>query len=410
MVQQRIFHHSILSIVFLVFGLSIGCSDSADSADCVDSLCTPGESRCAGNYVATCDEDGLAWTYDFCGDTQYCKAGAMGSGCEMRQCTELGQGSCIDDATLVECNLNGSATETVTCPTGTVCPSGGGLCVSAECSDGETRCGFRAVLSCAQGVWEATSCAATELCAVDAGAAVCVERQCAPQQAWCEGQTSHICNLDGSAVDSSVCNGGQICMDGHCQSAVCGVEAPSNNASGDGGASSGDTAIGSEGDVSADDGGPTVVVPPLQKVSKIEFVLGGVKQVFDIGANAIYVNADKMLKISGGKTGGRKIEINIAGEDIQQKTVGSWTDVDISSNATAAICYLDNNNSVAPVADPLCGGDAGGFSHASSTYNVVVDENNGPSSYVVGTFEGVVADSQGNAVEIIDGTFDVLHK
>jgi len=179
---------------------------------------------------------------------------------------------------------------------------------------------------------------------------------------------------------------------------------------GDGGASSGDTAMGSEGDASSDDGGPTVVVPPLQKVSKIEFVLGGVNQVFDIGASAIYVNADKMLKISGGKTGGRKIEINIAGDDIQQKTVGSWTDVDISSNATAAICYLDNNNSVAPVADPLCGGDAGGFSHSSSTYNVVVDENNGPSSYVVGTFEGVVADSQGNAVEIIDGTFDVLHK
>lgn len=387
--------------------LWMACGDG-DGGPCVASLCEPGDTRCAINYVAQCNGDGTAWEYSPCGTVQYCTDTGAGAACMARTCTNLGGGYCLDSATLELCPENGSEKSTVACASNQICPvagsGNGGMCVDVACTDGKTACGYRATLVCTGGVWVPTSCGGNELCDVVDGQATCVERTCAPQSAWCDGDAAKMCDAEGRKVSTKTCGDGQLCKDGFCQSVVCGVDdLPAPDDPGDGGADGG-ALDGADGGQDAGPPEPEVVIPPLQKTPKITFNIGGVPQTFDLNARAIYVNADKLLKIEGGK-GVRKLEINISGVDMT--TVGGWKESDLTE-VSVAVCYYDGSNK--PFVGGACGGDAGGFTFIATAYDVTIDKNNGPDSYVEGAFTATMESANGEVLEFADGVIDVLFK
>jgi hypothetical protein len=398
----------IWSAMVLVATLLMACGDGGDSA-CVTSLCEPGETRCAINYVAQCNADGTAWDYSPCGTVQYCTDTGAGAACASRTCTNLGGGYCLDSATLELCPENGAEKSTVACASNQICPISGsgnaGVCVDAECEAGASMCGHRSTLLCEGGVWIATNCGGEEICDIVDGAATCIPRTCVPQTAWCDGNVASLCDAEGRKVSSSTCGGGQVCKDGFCQAAVCGIDdIPGANDPVD---TPSDAGAGGGVDGAGAEAGPTepeVVIPPLQKTPKVTFNIGGVPQTFDLNARAIYVNADKLLKIEGGK-GVRKLEINIAGVDIT--TVGGWKESDLTE-ISVAVCYYDGSNK--PFVGGACGGDAGGFTFIATAYDVIIDKNNGPDSYVEGTFSSTMESANGEVLEFTDGVIDVLFK
>jgi len=144
-------------------------------------------------------------------------------------------------------------------------------------------------------------------------------------------------------------------------------------------------------------------VPPLEKISKVSFKLGGVNNVFDVNAEADYIpNGDpgSLFKISANKST-RKIEINVL--PVAAYAVGSWSDSEFSE-VGVLICYNDGTGVRELQQCPV------GFTHESIGYALTITSNNGVGSYVDGTFSGTLTDPDGVTLEITDGTFDVKHR
>lgn len=146
-----------------------------------------------------------------------------------------------------------------------------------------------------------------------------------------------------------------------------------------------------------------VFVPPLEKVSKITFKLGGVNNTFDVGGRAFYVAGGddaKLLKLTA-NLGTRKIEINIL--PVEPFAVGNWSD-SVFSEVGVVICYNDGSGAAEL---PSC--PAGSFTHESIAYDVTVTTNNGPNSRVEGTFSATLQDGAGGLLEVTEGVFDLRH-
>ncbi|PKN59458.1 MAG: hypothetical protein CVU56_00055 [Deltaproteobacteria bacterium HGW-Deltaproteobacteria-14] len=177
---------------------------------------------------------------------------------------------------------------------------------------------------------------------------------------------------------------------------------------GDGGTSDADTAAvdgtdATASDVAGDTGGAVDTIPGLEKISKITFKLGGVNNTFDVNGEADYIpNGDpgSLFKISANKAT-RLIEINIL--PVDEFAVGSWSDTEFSE-VGVLICYNDGTGVRELQACPV------GFTHESIAYMVTVADNNGPGSYVQGTFSGTLQDADGGTLEITEGVFDVKHR
>ncbi|MEZ4265228.1 MAG: hypothetical protein R3F39_02530 [Myxococcota bacterium] len=384
-------------VVTALCALAVPLACGGEDSEFVDSLCTAGESKCLGNTVALCAPDGKSWQYSPCGN-QSCQAAA----CVARACQYLGGGICISDSKATLCPESGLSTDEITCSADETCVGGG--CRKAACKTGEKICGYRATLECVAGAWQQTDCAAGEICAVTAGAPACTPTVCTPQLAVCDGSVSKVCNAQGSATADTTCGGSQICKGGYCQAKVAGVDDGPDatpDASGDLGGQ--DVTPDIAGDTASDTAGPDaeVFIPPLEKISKIAFKLGGISNSFDLGAGADYIPADSLLKVSAGK-GTRKIEINFA--PIDPFVVDNFDDTD-STGVTVIICYFDG---VTP--QPKAPNCPDGFSHSSTLYKATLTENNGEGSRVVGTFEATLEDAQGTKSQLTEGTFDVLHK
>jgi|GEM_PF-2841551 len=178
---------------------------------------------------------------------------------------------------------------------------------------------------------------------------------------------------------------------------------------GDDGASSGDDTATSDdttaSDVTTDtaDTAAADTIPPLEKISKITFKLGGVNNTFDVNGEADYIpNGDpgNQFKISADK-GTRKIEINVL--PVEEFVVGHWNDTEFSE-VGVLICYNDGSGVRELPTCPV------GFTHESIAYDLTISENNGTGSYVQGTFTGTLQDADGNTVDITEGVFDVKHR
>lgn len=386
------------SLLFLV----TACEEnpaSPPAPSCVETICTAGSGGCAGNAVWSCAADGKTRIYSECGSAQYCEGGV----CKQRGCTYIGSSKCIGDGTVSTCSMTGHATNTETCSASTVCR--GGECVSKSCDDGEERCSASGIhlLSCQGGEWTAQPCEGpTPLCFDDASAGpACKARVCEPQTARCIGDTSYQCDVTGHSETEVQCTADEVCKEGYCLPTVCGLDDHDAGSTPDG---SGDA-------YDPPDPGPgqdikeqkDVYIPPLEPIARIEFKLMGIKQVFDLNARADYIVVDQNLKLSAGKSM-RKLEINIF--PIEPFTVGSWDESD-GGEIGVLICYFDAQSLDPAIQAKPC---AVGFSHASVAYTVTLDKNNGPDSWLQGTFTATLKDTLENYIELEEGVFEVLHK
>ena len=376
-------------------------ADDPAPPECVASLCVAGQTECKGNYARTCDADGTAWLVTACGPTAYCAGGACR---DREECLVLGPACDADGATLWTCDITGK--HSAACPSGQICPPTGDACAPQVCAGVEQRCGERTVLTCAAGAWQVTSCGAAEVCSEVGGVPTCVAQTCGPQFAWCTAGVAHVCALDGRSMSSESCGLGETCKSGFCQPIVCGVDdkpAAGADASGVTDGSSVADSGAPAGDAPAADGPgpePEVYIPPLEPIGTIAFELGGVPNKFDLNAQAIFVAADQQLKISAGKNN-RRIEFNVA--PVEELIVGKWTDTD-TSEVTVTVCYHDGS-----LVQEVQGCTVG-FSHSSILYDVTVDKNNGPGSWVEGAFEVTLRSDAGQELALQGGTFKVKRK
>ncbi len=366
-----------------------GCGSDASTPATVTSLCTVPESKCIGQTLATCAQDGKAWAYTNCLPGSYC---APSGACAQGKCAPS-SGSCTGGQ-LVECSANGSSQAAARdCGASEVCAAG--ACLPATCTDGDVRCGDPYTLAtCQGGAWTATPCGAGQICGDTDGAAACVDRACAPGAARCDGDDSYVCDAIGAGETKTTCASPQICKSGFCQAKVAGVDDLP-----EGDATSGDV----QDDAAATDTTGTdvkeVFIPPLEKISFIEAKFAGVKTKFDFNGRADYIAVDQNLKMSAGLSG-RKLEINIA--PIDKFNVGKWTDTD-EGEVGVVICYYDGGL--------VAGGAPGcpeGFSHGSVLYDLTLATNNGPGSRLTGSFSATLRTPAGEEIEVTEGNFDVL--
>jgi len=163
------------------------------------------------------------------------------------------------------------------------------------------------------------------------------------------------------------------------------------------------TADAADGAGDADDAVAADTIPPLEKISKITFKLGGVNNTFDVNGEADYIPTDetgKLFKIAADK-GLRKLEISLV--PVEEQVVGHWADYEFSE-VGVQICYNDGSGlAQAP-------GCSVGFTHGSIAYDITISDNGGAGSYVQGTFSATLQDSDGNTLDLTEGVFDVKHR
>jgi hypothetical protein len=422
--------------------------EGASTPTCAETLCEAGETRCLGSVLATCellDGEGEPprWSYIPCGPSGACGVEGGGQSCLVRDCHNLGGGTCdpdpqaIDTQTITICDVSGLTSDTYDCGADEVCT--GGTCAPTACEDGETRCGATSVLTCADGHWEESGCGEDAICADDSGEAVCELQICAPESAWCDEGVAHVCNYDGSARSEAPCGEMEVCNSGFCEPLLCNGKNNIDPGNGleptdvldddtDGDAAEfecepgatkcldGDSLDTCEegfwltancgqnqicGEVDGVDACKAKAAPPLETIPAIKFTLGGVPNVFDLNARADYISAESMLKVSGA-SGTRKIELNFV--PIETLIVGAFSDTD-TSETVLQVCYFDGLEPVEKT--PGC---AVGFSHSSTLYDAVIDQWNGIGSAVIGTFEVTLETASGSTLAITDGVFDVKQK
>jgi len=153
-------------------------------------------------------------------------------------------------------------------------------------------------------------------------------------------------------------------------------------------------------DVVEVDTGPDGFIPPLERVSKITFRLGGVAQTFDVGGRADYVVNDKQLKISANR-GTRKLEIDIL--PIEPLVVGTW-ESGATSEVGVRLCYNDGSGQVQLSQCAI------GFTHESTAYALTLTQNDGPGEFVEGTFSATLASPDGSVLELTEGVIEVRHR
>ena len=386
-------NRTLIVALLLSFGLAGPACSSKEESTCVATLCQAGETRCFGNAVGTCATDGKSWSVNACGSTRRCDQAT----CVERSCTP-GNGWCgeTNGPTLSRCLPDGSGEEEVTCGEGTHCVSG--ACVDAQCTHGGTACAsLTFILTCDGGSWTGESCADGEICHGSESGAVCKPPTCVAESVSCEDNTVVSCDVYGREVTKTDCGANEVCKAGLCVAKVCGVDdqpdvvEPTDIAT----------------DAGTDATGPVDVeedtfIPPLEPISRVEFKLAGQTLVFDLNARGIYIGSDKQLMIIGEK-GTAQIEIRIG--PIEPFVVGSWNESD-GAEIGVAVCY---NDGISPLPEPLAPCQVG-FTHVSIEYTLTLDDNNGPDSWLRGTFTATLEDVNGDTIRIKDGLFEVLHK
>lgn len=195
--------------VFLILPF-LACSSSSPSSSAPH--CAPGENKCFGNYLATCDQTGYSWALGFCGLDKVCSQG---------QCVDAvckpGSTRCKDDWTALQC-VDGLSEKEQPCALGEQCYSA--ACLPVDCVPGSMRCIFDTRFTCAGGNigWVAVPCSDGYGCKGDE----CVPWICRPQEGTCVKHPSGqdlglICALNGVEwAGQNLCKPDEICVEGYC--------------------------------------------------------------------------------------------------------------------------------------------------------------------------------------------------
>ena len=382
-------------------------------------VCSPGSVQCIGSYSVTCAADGRSMSALPCADDQFCEV--TSGTCKSSECPSPGYRAC-NGSKLDKCKAGVVVSES--CPTGEACV--GGACVKTTCTDGETACGFGAVLECAGGGYTVkTQCAAGERCKVEAGAAGCAKQICTPGAALCADQDkdgvfelAHVCNDEGSGPVPELA---QDCKakGGACEAGLCKCGVPVGGVDTD--ATSGDTiaevdAGPTGGDVDSGTSDDAIVinldVPQLEPLDKGKATINGEEIVFDgVPVGWIPASADE------GSEGLGILQIQMsAGLRIIELQVGpvppDWSgSINTSAGGDVAGFIGYNDGTAPPEVDFTYGAGVSskGGDYAGS-WDITIDTNGGHGGRVSGSFYGTLNNYQGaGELEMKDGIFDIKY-
>ncbi len=408
---------------FICLGiLVLGCA-SKEPAEVIPEcqVCVPNSVQCVGEFLATCNDTGTDQTTLSClGGSKYCSDG-QAPGCNDSICPSVGHRTCADESTVSACVAG--AMENTACAAGEVCEAG--TCAAASCTDGDTLCGYGAVLTCADGVFVSSACAAGEVCLVEEGAAGCTSRVCEPGTRTCRDadgdgvdELAQVCNLDGTGANAELevncADTLGVCVNGWC---TCSTEAVSTEAE--------DTTGGEGLDLDAVSGLDISVavtdvsieqdLPPLEVPDTAEARINGSKISFDSYANANFVAPEP------GAEGGMLAIILVSGVNKVELQIGpvpeGWTGALTESTGGAITGFMGYNDGTGGEGVDFKWGagtfqKGGGIDYGGS-YSVEVTVNEGPGGRVQGEFDGILQILQGqdgsSEVPVEDGTFDVIH-
>jgi cysteine-rich repeat protein len=176
---------------------------------CLPRLCTPGSTRCNGDVVETCVENGSGYeTSDTCDASEVCLAGT----CLPRDC-DAGTTQCVGER-IVECGDDGLIVGAEDCTAEDAwCDASTGLpvCRPRVCLPGEISCDGTDIVQCddrGTQVVVIEACGDGQAC-VDA---VCADVVCVPDATRCTDiLTISSCNADGTEETTERCEEGFYC-------------------------------------------------------------------------------------------------------------------------------------------------------------------------------------------------------
>ena len=343
-----------------------------------------------------------------CGGGFYCDP--LAKACAPSSCPSPFFASCADEKTRQVCG--GESFVNTACAELEVCS--GGACVPETCADGETRCGYQALLTCNGGTWSAAPCGNGQTCYVVSGVGQCAGLVCEPGSRECHDSdedgiydTVRVCAGDGTGSDTSLhvdcaANNG-FCEGGFCR---CGTPPPPIEPTADTTVSIPDIQEPGGIDIvipGSDFVEPEPDLPPVQIPDKGEVVLDGDTIEFKSYASVNFLQSTEQpglgtlqIVIAGGT---KQVEIQISG--VTSDWVG-YVDADTVGSIGGFIGY---NDGTTPPDIPFkygAGGDYGG------NYAIIIEENG---ERVIGEFSGIlniVPGQQGpEQIDMEDGFFDI---
>jgi cysteine-rich repeat protein len=188
-------------------GGTAGCYCAAGA--CLPRVCAPGSTRCAGEVVETCSENGSGYEAAApCDASEVCLAGT----CLPRDCA-AGTTQCVGER-IVECGDDGLIVGAQDCTAEDAwCDDSTGLpvCRPRVCVPGEVTCDGRDIVQCDdRGTQEVVieECGDSQACVNGA----CEEVVCVPDGTRCSDiLTVASCNSDGTVETSERCDAGFYC-------------------------------------------------------------------------------------------------------------------------------------------------------------------------------------------------------
>ena len=391
-----------ICLAFILLSWVLGCSEEERAAQETCEVCDPGTISCVGEYVVTCSEDGTSSSSIFCGEGKVCDASS--GTCTSSQCPAKGFRGCTDDVTRSVC-VDGQLEQSA-CETGEVCMAG--TCVS-ELLEG-TVCGYLAIIVGTGSDLAVTECGPGEACVLEEGDATCTSQVCEAGTRTCqtrnvsgiEQSVAQVCNGDGTGADSAKevnCTElGGACVAGFC---VCGgapeeLDAVEPEVEED--------TFSGEISITFDDVAVEYDAPEIQVPDKAEAYVAGEKIKFQSTASVDLVEQESKLVISFA-SGQKRIEISIS----QANETWSGT----ATHETFAFLGYNDGTGTAQLQDFKWGAGVSGLgTDYGGSVTIVIEQNGGPGTRVVGTFEAeltLAASEDGGPVSITDGEFDILY-
>ncbi|MBQ9817123.1 MAG: hypothetical protein IJM59_06655 [Proteobacteria bacterium] len=188
---------------------------------CFESECTPGESRCDGTVIKTCNDAHKLVAGDDCAsmeDTPICEQGDGHAEC-IASCSE-GEAKCLDNK-IMKCGTDGQFTVESECDKTTsacvVNDNGAPECKDFDCTGDTKKCDASKLLKCENGWWtELSDCGAYgNVCkTVSESDAVCEVKNCDEGQKKCSNDYLMECSGgDFNKVVESCANTNKKCVE-----------------------------------------------------------------------------------------------------------------------------------------------------------------------------------------------------
>ena len=193
---------------WVVFQTCEGNTPICDTASksCVSNSCTPDTAKCDGNALSICGSDGKWGASTTCtGDTPICDAASKS--CKQDSCTP--DTAKCDDNVLSICGSDGKWGTSTTCTGDTpICDVATKSCKQDSCTPDTAKCDDNVLSICgSDGKWGTPTICTGDTPICDTASKSCKQNSCAPNEAKCDGNVLTICGSDGKWGTSIQCTG-----------------------------------------------------------------------------------------------------------------------------------------------------------------------------------------------------------